>query len=70
MEHDQIEENKDQIDSTSNAENEAGEDFDKEDLQCRFYREEWPSTEELVVVDINDVQETGAYLRLLEYNNK
>ena len=68
MEHDQIEEK--QIDSTSNADEQAGDDFDKEDLQCRFYRNEWPNTEELVVVDINDVQETGAYLRLLEYNNK
>jgi hypothetical protein len=57
MEHDQIVEEpkqEDQIDSTSNAEAE-GDDFDKEDLQCRFYRDEWPSTEELVVVDINAV---------------
>lgn len=44
--------------------------FDKEDLQCRFYRNEWPETEELVAVQINDVTDDGAYVRLLEYNNR
>jgi len=39
-------------------------------LQCRFYRNEWPETEELVAVQINDVTDDGAYVRLLEYKNR
>jgi hypothetical protein len=51
MEDEQIKENKDQEDGGSSyADQDNEEGFDKEDLQCRFYREEWPSTEELVVV--------------------
>jgi hypothetical protein len=51
MEDEQIKENKDQEDAGSSyADQDNEEGFDKEDLQCRFYREEWPSTEELVVV--------------------
>lgn len=51
MEDEQIKEKKDdQVDdmSVNDGEQEGG--FDKEDLQCRFYRAEWPSNEELVVV--------------------
>lgn len=55
MEDEQIKENKDQeeVDTYADGENEEG--FDKEDLQCRFYREEWPSTEELVVVSLSNL---------------
>ena len=51
MEDEQIKENKDQVEEIgSNADGENDEAFDKEDLQCRFYREEWPDPDELVVV--------------------
>jgi hypothetical protein len=50
MEDEQIKETKDQEDAGSSYADQDEEGFDKEDLQCRFYREEWPSTEELVVV--------------------
>lgn len=49
---------------------EAQDAFNKEDLKCRFYRNEWPEKEELVVVEISNVTEDGAYVKLLEYNNK
>jgi translation initiation factor 2 subunit 1 len=60
-----------QIDSSKveDAASQEGNEFDKEDLQCRFYRQEWPSTEDLVVVEIGVVNEEGAYVRLIEYNN-
>lgn len=44
--------------------------FNKEELQCRFYRNEWPEKEELVMVMIRDVNDDGAYVQLLEYNNR
>jgi hypothetical protein len=38
-------------------------DFSKDDeLQCRFYRADWPEKEELVMVLIRDVNEDGAYV--------
>jgi translation initiation factor 2 subunit 1 len=40
-----------------------------EDFQCRFYRNEIPENGEIVVVEINSVDDTGGYVRLLEYNN-
>jgi len=42
----------------------------KENLNCRFYRNEWPELEDLVVVEIRDVNEDGAYVKLLEYNDR
>jgi len=42
--------------------------FHKE--ECRFYRNEWPEKDELVIVEIQNVNEDGAYVRLLEYNNR
>lgn len=39
-------------DAGENQEDEETTGFDKEDLQCRFYRNEWPETEELVAVSI------------------
>jgi len=51
-------------------EEEDQEAFSKEDLQSRFYRNEWPEREDLVVVEIRDVNEDGAYVKLLEYNDR
>ena len=38
-------------------------------LNCRFYRAKYPAAEELVMVTIRHIAETGAYVQLLEYNN-
>jgi translation initiation factor 2 subunit 1 len=38
-------------------------------LKCRFYEDKYPSADDLVVVEIKDVVDNGAYVRLLEYNN-
>ena len=43
-------------------ESETEDGFDREDLQCRFYRNEWPEKDELVMVLIRDVNEDGAYV--------
>lgn len=37
-------------DSQSNIEESDSEAFSKDDLQCRFYRNEWPEKDELVMV--------------------
>ena len=44
----------------------------KEDiiLESRFYEEELPNENDLVVVQVNRVEENGAYVSLLEYGNK
>lgn len=68
----------DQIVSKPEGEESSGQDYDsdqnetfnKEDLNCRFYRNEWPEPGELVMVEISNVNEEGAYVQLLEYNNR
>ena len=57
-------------DSAEVTPSETDDAFGKEDLQCRFYRNEWPEKDELVTVLIRDVNEDGAYVQLLEYNNR
>ena len=44
----------------------------KEDLilECRFYKEELPNENDLVVVQVKRVEGNGAYVSLLEYGNK
>ena len=44
----------------------------KEDLilECRFYEDELPNENDLVVVQVKRVEENGAYVSLLEYGNK
>lgn len=55
---------KEKLDNMSEEE----EKEDDESLMCRFYRNEFPEENELVVVKIRDVHDTGAYVNLLEYN--
>jgi len=38
-------------------------------LDCRFYRQKYPSVDELVMVEIKHITAIGAYVMLLEYNN-
>mmetsp|Transcript_7435 Transcript_7435/g.11960 ORF Transcript_7435/g.11960 Transcript_7435/m.11960 type:complete len:318 (-) Transcript_7435:1164-2117(-) len=38
-------------------------------LSCRFYEEEFPETDECVMVQVKSIAEMGAYVSLLEYNN-
>ena len=43
--------------------------FDGENLQCRFYANQYPELEEVVMVNVVDIGEMGAYVTLLEYDN-
>mmetsp|Transcript_23284 Transcript_23284/g.30183 ORF Transcript_23284/g.30183 Transcript_23284/m.30183 type:complete len:335 (+) Transcript_23284:50-1054(+) len=38
-------------------------------LECRFYEEMYPEPESLVMVNVRNIAEMGAYVTLLEYNN-
>eukprot|EP00594_Rhizosolenia_setigera_P011513 CAMPEP_0178957102 /NCGR_PEP_ID=MMETSP0789-20121207/10692_1 /TAXON_ID=3005 /ORGANISM="Rhizosolenia setigera, Strain CCMP 1694" /LENGTH=333 /DNA_ID=CAMNT_0020639243 /DNA_START=35 /DNA_END=1036 /DNA_ORIENTATION=- len=42
---------------------------DKKNLDCRFYEQQYPEVEELVVVTVRHIGGMGAYVSLLEYNN-
>jgi ribosomal protein S1 len=42
---------------------------DSENLRCRFYEQQYPETDEVVVVNVTDIGEMGAYVTLLEYDN-
>jgi len=48
------------------------EELNKKDLSrlnCRFYEQQYPEVEELVVVNVRHIADMGAYVTLLEYNN-
>ncbi|KAG4301736.1 hypothetical protein PCANB_001670 [Pneumocystis canis] len=36
---------------------------------CRFYENKYPDVDDLVMVNVKQIQEMGAYVQLLEYNN-
>jgi translation initiation factor 2 subunit 1 len=38
-------------------------------LECRMYESEFPEPDEVVVVLVKEIQDMGAYVHLLEYNN-
>jgi translation initiation factor 2 subunit 1 len=42
---------------------------DKKNLECRFYEHEFPEIESLVMVNVRNIADMGAYVSLLEYNN-
>ena len=42
---------------------------DSKRLECRFYEEPFPELESLVMVNVRNIAEMGAYVTLLEYNN-
>eukprot|EP01087_Luapelamoeba_hula_P019004 TRINITY_DN622_c0_g1_i1.p1 TRINITY_DN622_c0_g1~~TRINITY_DN622_c0_g1_i1.p1 ORF type:complete len:319 (-),score=79.66 TRINITY_DN622_c0_g1_i1:67-1023(-) len=39
-------------------------------LKCRMYENEYPEVDDMVMVRVNTVNEIGAWVSLLEYNNK
>lgn len=39
-------------------------------LTCRFYKNHFPETEDLVMVNVTEIEEMGVYVNLLEYNNR
>jgi len=49
-------------------------DFQNRELNpysdCRMYENEYPEVDDLVMVRVTRVTEIGAYVNLLEYNNK
>lgn len=38
-------------------------------LSCRYYENEFPEVEDVVIVEVKQIAEMGAYVQLLEYNN-
>mmetsp|Transcript_8862 Transcript_8862/g.12617 ORF Transcript_8862/g.12617 Transcript_8862/m.12617 type:complete len:353 (+) Transcript_8862:225-1283(+) len=42
---------------------------DKKNLDCRFYEEKFPALESVVMVNVRNIADMGAYVSLLEYNN-
>lgn len=42
---------------------------DKKNLECRFFENEYPEIESLVMVNVRNIADMGAYVSLLEYNN-
>lgn len=38
-------------------------------LECRFYENQYPDTDEVIMVNVADIGEMGAYVTLLEYDN-
>lgn len=39
-------------------------------LSCRFYKAMFPEIEDVVMANVRAIAEMGAYVHLLEYNNK
>uniref|UniRef100_A0A7S1YZT0 S1 motif domain-containing protein n=1 Tax=Trieres chinensis TaxID=1514140 RepID=A0A7S1YZT0_TRICV len=42
---------------------------DKNNLECRFYEARYPEIEQIVMVNVRNIADMGAYVSLLEYNN-
>ena len=42
---------------------------DGDALRCRFYENQYPEPEEVVMVNVTEIGEMGAYVTLLEYDN-
>lgn len=57
------------MEESKEAEESEDQAFDNEDLRCRFYRDRIPEKGDLVMVEIIQIDTTGAYVKLLEYDN-
>eukprot|EP00529_Nitzschia_sp_RCC80_P025970 CAMPEP_0113461458 /NCGR_PEP_ID=MMETSP0014_2-20120614/11553_1 /TAXON_ID=2857 /ORGANISM="Nitzschia sp." /LENGTH=348 /DNA_ID=CAMNT_0000353223 /DNA_START=164 /DNA_END=1210 /DNA_ORIENTATION=+ /assembly_acc=CAM_ASM_000159 len=42
---------------------------EKENLKCRFYENEYPEIETVVMVNVRNIADMGAYVSLMEYEN-
>lgn len=42
---------------------------DRKNLDCRFYENQYPEVESVVMVNVRNIADMGAYVSLLEYNN-
>lgn len=42
---------------------------DRKNLDCRFYENKYPEIESVVMVNVRNIADMGAYVSLLEYNN-
>mmetsp|Transcript_24738 Transcript_24738/g.57666 ORF Transcript_24738/g.57666 Transcript_24738/m.57666 type:complete len:333 (+) Transcript_24738:137-1135(+) len=42
---------------------------DRKNLECRFYENKFPDIESVVMVNVRNIADMGAYVSLLEYNN-
>jgi translation initiation factor 2 subunit 1 len=42
---------------------------DKKNLDCRFYENKFPEIESVVMVNVRNIADMGAYVSLMEYNN-
>jgi hypothetical protein len=51
------------------AEDEPVFEDDKDTLRCRFYENQYPEPEEVVMCNVTEIGEMGAYVTLLEYDN-
>ena len=40
-----------------------------DDLRCRYYENQYPEPEEVVMASVTDIGEMGAYVTLLEYDD-
>ena len=38
-------------------------------ITCRFYEQEYPEVDDVVMVKVSSIADMGAYVHLLEYNN-
>eukprot|EP00980_Cylindrotheca_fusiformis_P009740 scaffold2149_cov187-Cylindrotheca_fusiformis.AAC.18 len=47
----------------------AGEEGDRSNLNSRFYENKYPEVESVVMVNVRNIADMGAYVSLLEYNN-
>lgn len=55
--------------SVSQAEQENFEEEGSSLLRSRFYENKYPEPEEVVMVNVTEIGEMGAYVQLLEYDN-
>jgi hypothetical protein len=42
--------------------------LDRDPIHCRFYENKFPELEEVVMVNVKEIGEMGAYVTLLEYD--
>ena len=38
-------------------------------VSCRFYKQQYPEIDDVVMVNVRSIAEMGAYVHLLEYDN-